>query len=79
MAHTYMFSNTTFICNPDLSGTVEIKTDNGRIEVVGRDLIAFVADYVRREKIAALEDDVSDQEILGLPRRAVAGVVPLVS
>jgi hypothetical protein len=65
MAHTYKHNKTNFVCNADLSGEVDIHTESGHITVKGTDLIAFVAGYVRRERIATLENS-TDEDILGI-------------
>ena len=59
---------THFHSNSDLSGDVIISENGVQYRVPGRDLLAFVANYVRDERIAALEH-ASDEEILRWPMR----------
>jgi len=64
-----------FHYNPDLSGDVEISVDNARVielptgkrivKVYGADLMLLVAEYVRLEKIARVEQMTMDQ-VLGI-------------
>lgn len=58
---------TVFHSNSDLSGDVAIhpRDSLGRCDIPGADLIAFVANYVRNESIAWLEQ-AEDKEVLGL-------------
>lgn len=54
--HTLEYAKTTFNFNSDLSGDVRIVTANGgEIEVPGYDLVCFVAEYVRRQRIYEIE------------------------
>lgn len=66
--HHFMHEGTGFLSNSDLSGDVEICVGEETLNVPGEALIAFVADYVRREKIAKLEQ-ADDAELLGLATR----------
>ncbi len=52
-----------FNSNSDLSGDVIITTEGGTVRVAGSDLLYFVADKVRTEKIDKLER-MSEKEIL---------------
>jgi len=52
-----------FNSHSDLSGDVIITTDHGEVRVAGSDLLYFVADKVRTEKIDKLER-MSEKEIL---------------
>lgn len=62
---------TAFIYNSDLSGDVRIRRNNAEntelitIDVPGEAILAFVANYVREQKIAQLEASTT-AEILGL-------------
>jgi hypothetical protein len=59
---------TRFMFNGDMSGDVTIyRNENDVLDfmVPGKDLIEFIADYVRREKITELENATIAQ-ILGL-------------
>lgn len=59
---------TRFMYNGDMSGDVSIyRNENDVIDfsVPGKDLIEFIADYVRREKITELENATIAQ-VLGL-------------
>lgn len=66
--HTYKAQNTTFVHDSDLSGDVIIRRGNNEIEVPGEDLLSFVAEYVRSERVGALES-ASHREILGLEQK----------
>lgn len=61
-------SDTAFTFNSDLSGDVGIRKGKNRISIPGSVLIDFVAEYVRNEKISALEQ-ASTSELLGLKER----------
>lgn len=63
-SHTSNYSKTTFIGNADLSGDVTIinKKTNKQIEVDGDDLLEFVLEYVRGEKIAILQEEDYDSD-----------------
>ncbi len=68
--HTSEFGYTRFIYNSDLSGEVEIvnlKT-NKRLWASGDDLLAFVGDYVKKCKVAELED-MDPLDVLQIKRR----------
>lgn len=65
---------TRFHYNSDLSGNVIVMTPEGEFHVPGDDLLAFVADYVREERIARLEQ-ASAAELLGLRE---SGAVPII-
>ena len=57
---------TAFSFNSDLSGNVRITAPNGRsVEVPGEHILQFVAQYVRSERIGALEQ-ADDRAVLGL-------------
>lgn len=72
---------TNFNFNSDLSGEAHVNVPLAMAETIGpfgnepqrmevkipcADLIAFVAQYVRRERAAAIED-MEDEQVLGLP------------
>lgn len=67
-------SEVVFNYNPDMSGEVQITAPDpagGRVRTVavpGLDLLDFVAEAVRGEKISAIEQ-ASTATILGLPER----------
>lgn len=63
--HAESHERTVFNYNSDLSGDVEIDCDGATIHVPGEALFAFIAEYVRRERIAAIEN-ASDDKVLGL-------------
>lgn len=71
--HTFRSTNgTLFRFNSDLSGAVElVLPQSGSIttSVSGQTLLEFVADAVRRQRIAALEQ-ATTEELLGLPSRS---------
>ena len=73
MSHTFRHQGATFIHDSDLSGDVTVRNEytQNEVEVSGDALLAFVADYVRRERIARLED-CGDHELLGLPQPGCA-------
>lgn len=59
-------SGTVYSHNSDLSGSVSWSPKPGIwLEIPGEDIIALVAQYVRNQKIADLEE-VGDSTILGL-------------
>ncbi len=84
MSHTFEQDGWTISYNPDLSGDVTITTPpssspglgdtipaatlNMVVEMPGKVLIAFLAEWMRREKAAALEQ-ASDFEVLGLKEK----------
>lgn len=60
---------THFVFNSDLSGDVTISRqgdESRELKVPGKHLLQFVANYVRWQKIAVIEQ-AEDDEILGLP------------
>jgi hypothetical protein len=65
--HTFNGKSATFHHNSDLSGPVVIviETSATSLEVAGEDLLAFVAEHVRRQRIASLEGSTPEQ-LLGL-------------
>lgn len=65
--HTFTFGETFFQYNSDLSGDVQIAKRNGHetLDVPGEALIAFIAYYVRNQRIREIED-MDDAEVLGL-------------
>ena len=66
--HTFTHGNTTFHYNSDLSGDVHIiHKRSGREDayIPGEALLAFIAEYVRRQRISTLEE-AGDAEVLGL-------------
>ena len=56
---------TFFNFNSDMSGDVRIIHKGNELSVPGAHLIEFIANYVRRERVAAIED-MSDRQVLGL-------------
>ena len=70
MSHTFNAGDTTFIHNPDMSGEVTLLHEDKQIVIPGQALIAFMAEYVRQEKIRLIEGT-GDAEALGiLPRKS---------
>jgi hypothetical protein len=66
MSHTTNHGGTRFIHNGDYSGEVEIQhSDQEAVWVPFSDLLQFVADYVRQEKIAKLEQASGREVLLG--------------
>ena len=65
--HAFVGKNKTKIhFNSDMSGECIIHNENGNnIKISCEDIIDFVAEYVRMEKISRLEQ-MSSEEILGL-------------
>jgi len=63
--HNFNGKLTTFNYNPDFSGEVCITVAEGSIWVRGQDLLDFVAEYVRANKICQLEN-ASSKQLLGL-------------
>ena len=65
--HAFVGKNKTRIhFNSDMSGECIIYNENGNnIKISCEDIIDFVAEYVRMEKISRLEQ-MSSEEILGL-------------
>lgn len=64
--HTFETPNTTFHFNSDMSGEVElVRPDGRRLKVPGCDLLSFVAEIVRRDRVSQLEV-LSDAAVLGL-------------
>ena len=57
MSHTYIHDNTLFICNSDLSGGITIQNEHGDFIVDGRDLLTFVGEFIRSQKIRAIESE----------------------
>ena len=58
--------------NADMTGGVEIQTPNGAVVVQFGDILGFVAEYVRRDRVGQIED-ADDVTLLGLRRRAWDG------
>lgn len=67
MSHTKEYKNTFFHYNSDLSGeiTIEDKDTQAVIFVSGKNLLDFIAEHVRRERIDKLEL-MTANEILGI-------------
>ena len=65
--HTFNGESCTIHYNSDMSGEVIInsKTINKALEIEAKDILDFVADYIRREKISTLEN-MSTNEIFHL-------------
>jgi hypothetical protein len=61
-------NGTLFHFNSDLSGEVIVRNSpaGDELHVNGEDLVEFVVDFVRRKRIAALEE-MSDEIVLGIP------------
>ena len=66
MAHTTKINETAFIHDGDYGTDIEIVVGKKRLTVPSDDLKGFMASWVRTEKIQRLED-MSDDEVLGLP------------
>jgi hypothetical protein len=67
--HTLLCGKTHFAYNPnDLSGYVQVWDDNseGYTPIPRDDLLEFVAEYVRTQRITQLTQ-MSTKELLGLP------------
>lgn len=65
--HTFNHGNVTIHYNSDLSGDALIWTSRAsEVRMPCAALLAFVAEYVSRERIAKLES-ATDAEILGTP------------
>jgi len=63
--HTFSSSETIFLHNGDFIGDVQISC-RGRLAIVPfLDLVEFVGQWVRRERIAALEDADAPELLLG--------------
>lgn len=70
MAHSTTIGDTTFIHNGDLSGTVYVRRADEHgvfrtIEVPGADLLGFIAEHVRFQRIAAAER-AAQHDLLGI-------------
>lgn len=63
--HSFDGMTATFHFNSDLSGKVKICLDDNEILVEGKDLLDFVANYVRLQKISKLEQQ-DTYKVLGL-------------
>lgn len=59
---------THFSFNSDLSGDVIIHRGDDEFSVPGKHLIEFIAQYVRMERISAIEQ-MDDRDLLGLEKR----------
>lgn len=57
--------HTVFNFNSDMSGNVIIAHRGQEIEVPGEHLLQFVANYIRQERIASLEQ-ANDRQIFGI-------------
>lgn len=65
--HTLRTETTIFNYNSDLSGKVHITVDGGdSLQVSGYDLLRFIANFVQRQRITALEH-ASIADVLGIP------------
>lgn len=67
MSHTLETNGVVFNFNADLSGVVSIAINDKMLDVPGDALLAFIANYVRYERISELEQ-MDSHEVLGLPR-----------
>ena len=56
MSHTYVHDNTVFICNSDLSGEITVQNEQGEFEIDGHDLLEFLGEFIRRQRIASIEN-----------------------
>jgi hypothetical protein len=70
MSHTFKLENYIFISDSDINeknSTVLIKRElpEKELEVPGRWLLKFIADYVARKRISNLED-MNFEQILGI-------------
>lgn len=65
--HTFERKSCRIHFNSDMSGDIHIcdKDSNREIKVVGRDILDFVANYVRSERISKLEQ-METKDVLGL-------------
>ena len=65
--HTFEGKSCRIHFNSDMSGEVHIcnKESNEEIQVEGQDILDFVANYVRHEKISVLEQ-AETKDIFGL-------------
>jgi hypothetical protein len=64
--HTAELKSARFHYNSDLSGKVIITTvDGDSIEVDGNDILSFVAEFIRMERIDKIEQLTTD-ELLGM-------------
>lgn len=57
MSHTYVHDKTVFICNSDLSGEITVQNEHGEFEIDGNDVLEFVGEFIRRERISAIENE----------------------
>lgn len=72
MSHTYVYKNTRFVCNSDLSGQISIQNMAEEwLDIDGDDLKSFIFDHLRRGMISNIEDLDNDQleKLLTSPRR----------
>ncbi|MFW6030482.1 MAG: hypothetical protein ACOCRO_09550 [Halanaerobiales bacterium] len=67
--HTYEGKSATFHYNSELYGSVSIIKENQEVKVSGKDLLDFVAEYVRSKKIEQLEQMTSKELLCGLESR----------
>lgn len=54
--------------NSDMSGLINIQTPTSRLDISGDDVLDFIAEFVRSEKISQLEN-AETKEILGIKRK----------
>jgi len=69
--HTFEGKKTRIFYSSDLSGDVIVvvsKETTLEMEVPGQDLLDFVAEHVRQQRITQLED-MTTEALLGLPTR----------
>ena len=62
---TFECENSIFHYNSDMSGKVIIISVGNEIEINGKDILDFVANYVRDRKISMLESE-DTNKILGI-------------
>jgi hypothetical protein len=65
MAHAFEGKTATFLHNGDYSGKVGISTVTNEIWVSFEDIKNFMAEYIRGQRIAALEDMSADELLKG--------------
>lgn len=67
MSHTFNGKTITIHYNSDLSGEATLVTNHVRDEIDPKDLLDFVAHYIRTERISELEQ-ADTLKILGLKK-----------
>ena len=64
MSHSWTYGKTSFIGNSDLSGDITIRRNGEEIDIPGAQILKFVADHIRDERIRVIEQ-MTESEILG--------------